>query len=446
MKKIATLLALAALVSACASDTDPIGPNGTRTLTVNSALTRTTIDYEGSDFSHLVWSEGDRVAYVTDAAGQTFRTATVERNRFEAQIPAGATDDNSLLVVWPAGGLDGQPLSAAAATLPAEITQAADAPFDGSLLPMYADVAIPAGGSQVDAAYRVLGSVVRFAIDATGHETETLRSVTLRANEQLAGNYTFSAGEWTFEGTSQTVKATVTGDKALLDHESLVYMAVHPASYTGVEVTVETDVDTYVFPDGAMNLAQEGRTLYRIDLALSERPEPVIPYFTQVTDTADLTPDGTYLIVSRRDPSTYYTPGRWSSMSMLPGEMIGYSSEGVAKSDEVMKYVWKIVRNDAGNYSLWSELSGRFIGSPGAIVPDRDYGKFFSKTEMPQDDTALTTYHWGITLDAQRALIRSLRVENLYFKYNADPYMQYFCTCTPATAAAQDILILKLRE
>ena len=90
-----------------------------------------------------------------------FKTAGVADNRFAAEVPAGATADNRLLIVWPAAPNAGGQLAGASAELAGSIDQVAGAPFDGGLLPMYADVSIPADRDQVDALYTVLGSVLR---------------------------------------------------------------------------------------------------------------------------------------------------------------------------------------------------------------------------------------------------------------------------------------------
>lgn len=441
--------AIAAAFS-CSSDTgDETSPKAGRTLTVNGVITRTTIEYEGSDVSHLVWKEGDEVAYVTGLPGQTFKTAAVSGNRFTAEIPSGATDDDILAVLWPSERAEGLPLKGITAELPSEFGQEAGAAFDGSLLPMYACVRIPATGTEVDADYRPLGSVIRFSIDAAGHETETLRSVTLSADEYLAGKYTFdTSGDpaWTFTGTSKTVRTTVTGEAARLDNRFYIYMAVNPAAYTGVEVRVETDAGVYVFPDGTMDLNQKGRTLYRVSLPLEETPKPEKLYYTQVTDMADLTPEGKYLIVADRDESSYHTPDNKSYTAVINPTTIGFTGSGVEATDATALYTWKIEKNEtSGMYSLFSTRIGQYVGSAGAILVN-DYGKFFFTQSIPQTPDGEVTYYWNIEVDAQKAVIKSLRLENACFQYNAHPYAGFFCLCTPDTDGGRNVRILKLRE
>ena len=441
------MIAGVCMLAACSADNGngPAVPENTRTLTVTCPDTRTTIGYEGSDYSHLVWIDGDRVAYATDVAGDVFKTAGVADNRFAAEVPAGATADNRLLIVWPAAPNAGGQLAGASAELAGSIDQVAGAPFDGGLLPMYADVSIPADRDQVDALYTVLGSVLRIGIDATGHETEVLRSVTLTAKEKLVGSYTFDAATrvWSFSGTSNKVTVSVTGEKAVLSDKAYVYMVVDPAAYTGVTVTVETDLDTYVYADGAMDVGQKGRTLYRIDLSLDEPVEPVIPYFTQVTDLSELTDDGTYLIVTDRSATQCYATGPKSMTFFMP-VALDLTEEGILCTDEVMKHTWKIGKHEAtGMYSLWSKEIGQYVGAPGAILSS-DYGKFWFDPEIGDDESSILTYYWEIAVDEQSATVQTRRMEDCRFMYKSS--VQYFCPCTSQTSGAQPIRIFKLRE
>lgn len=281
MKTLGKIILLSAGISLLTACSDESGQSNllepTRSLTVKSLLTRTTIGYEGSDFSHLEWREGDRVAYVTDLPGEVFRTAEVSDNRFTAELPARAAADNVLIVVWPAASNQGRPLAEATLTLAAETVQTAGAEFDGSLLPMYARIPIPASGAEVDAEY------------------------------------------------------------------------LQPAS-------------------------------------------------------------------------------------------------GIESSEAVTPFTWKIERNaDTGMYSLYSNRDNVYVGSPGAMMVN-DYGKLFFKEEIPQTDEGAVTYYWDISVDAEKAMVKSLRLENTYFQFNANRNVEAFCTCTPDTNGWQHIKIFKLRE
>ena len=55
-----------------------------------------------------------------------------------------------------------------------------------------------------------MASVLRLSVGGFGHENEILKSVTLKANEALAGDYTLSAdGQMVFAGTSNSIKVDI---------------------------------------------------------------------------------------------------------------------------------------------------------------------------------------------------------------------------------------------
>ena len=150
------LLAGAGLAAGCSSDKEGLETPDTRIITVEGIETRTTIAYEGSDFSHLVWNDGDQVVYATDVAGSAFKTATVSNNQFKAEIPNEAGSNNKLVVLWPGAENEGKDLDGATAELQQNITQQAGAGFDGNLLPMYAEMQVPQG-SYIYGHYQMLG-------------------------------------------------------------------------------------------------------------------------------------------------------------------------------------------------------------------------------------------------------------------------------------------------
>ena len=273
-------------------------------MTVSVApLSRTTIEYENGDYSHLVWQEGDRVAYVTDLAGDTFRTAEVTGNCFTASVPEGATTTDNLVVVYPAGDLEGKSLSAATirGLNPSELD--IDASFDGTRLPMTSTLPVPAS-SGVVTEFDVLPAVIRLSLSGVDAEnTEVLKSVTLTANEPLEGAYTPAGTGWTFAGSGNTVAMNIVSENTSLAEISsgrhYIYFVVPRAAYTGVTLTVTTDAGNYTFPDGSMDLTSPTRSLYRLDVALGE-PEPVKePMFVKITSLDQVTcaDDDRYLIV-----------------------------------------------------------------------------------------------------------------------------------------------------
>lgn len=200
------LLCAGLVVVACNTDIEPASQNpATRTIKVRTAATRTTIQYEGSDVSHLVWQDGDMVAYCTDSENDTFRTATVTSNEFDAEIPENA---GKIVVIYPVSGNEGKTLVQASAALAQEIQCNIDTTFDGSLLPMMAMADVPQS-DVVDVEYDCLASVIRFRIlpaDSTEESVESLKEVTLSANEDFIGTFgTGADGNIAFSGTDNSV-------------------------------------------------------------------------------------------------------------------------------------------------------------------------------------------------------------------------------------------------
>ena len=159
-----------------------------RTVEVYAAETRTTIGYEASDVSHLEWCEGDKVAYVTDVEGDTFKSAEMKRGAdgwyFMSDVAKSA---ENIYVIYPVGENVGKTLAEAKASLLAEIEQIAGEQFNGELLPMYATAALTSE-KKISVTYNVLASVVRFTVSGNGHDAESLRSGTLTTTEALVGD------------------------------------------------------------------------------------------------------------------------------------------------------------------------------------------------------------------------------------------------------------------
>ena len=191
MKKSYIALGLLALTSVACQNKDEFVAS--RALTVHGDLTKTTIAYEG-DVSHLVWSEGDNVMYLTDdKAGLYdfgFQSAEVKGNSFTANISTAATADNKLLVVWPSSAT-ALGSSDAVVRMSGSVSLKSTDPFNGRLLPMVALTSVPQG-KEVNVSYRPLASVLRVQIDTTGHSKEKLQSLTLTTAEQCVGNFLVS--------------------------------------------------------------------------------------------------------------------------------------------------------------------------------------------------------------------------------------------------------------
>ena len=474
-KKILTILgaAMALVAVSCQRDSATIAVGDEmRTVEVYAAQTRTTIGYEASDVSHLEWCEGDRVAYVTDVAGDTFKSAEMKYSAkgwyFSSNVTAAA---ETIYVIYPVGDNVGKSLAEAKASLVAEFQQVADADFVGENLPMYASAPITST-SRVEVVYEVMASVVRFSVVGEGHDIESLQSVTLTTNEPLVGDYSYDAasGKMLFEGAANSIKvdyvsATELGEDVLLARTHDIYMVVPSATFTGVDVVVKTDADTYVWSNGAMDLSHPERRLYRValDLAAADgAPAPVNRYFSPVCSLDEITDEGTYLIATNIDGKYYVTnnePTDAANYYYVEGVELPSDEFGVLHSEDAMNYTWSITKHDQG-YMLYSANMVK-QGSKGVYLISQGGSDMFSgeggyegkawyvlPSALPTGDLASRAY-WDITVDGNGTAV-------LYNKYDRGVDMRvcykyctvhnYFALCFEGAPDKADIAILKLAD
>lgn len=474
-KKILTILgaAMALVAVSCQRDSATIAVGDEmRTVEVYAAQTRTTIGYEASDVSHLEWCEGDRVAYVTDVAGDTFKSAEMKYSAkgwyFSSNVTAAA---ETIYVIYPVGDNVGKSLAEAKASLAAEFQQVADADFVGENLPMYASAPITST-SRVEVVYEVMASVVRFSVVGEGHDIESLQSVTLTTNEPLVGDYSYDAasGKMLFEGAANSIKvdyvsATELGEDVLLARTHDIYMVVPSATFTGVDVVVKTDADTYVWSNGAMDLSHPERRLYRValDLAAADgAPAPVNRYFSPVCSLDEITDEGTYLIATNIDGKYYVTnnePTDTANYYYVEGVELPSDEFGVLHSEDAMNYTWSITKHDQG-YMLYSANMVK-QGSKGVYLISQGGSDMFSgeggyegkawyvlPSALPTGDLASRAY-WDITVDGNGTAV-------LYNKYDRGVDMRvcykyctahnYFALCFEGAPDKVDIAILKLAD
>lgn len=474
-KTILTILgaAMALVAVSCQRDSATIAVGDEmRTVEVYAAQTRTTIGYEASDVSHLEWCEGDRVAYVTDVAGDTFKSAEMKYSAkgwyFSSNVTAAA---ETIYVIYPVGDNVGKSLAEAKASLVAEFQQVADADFVGENLPMYASAPITST-SRVEVVYEVMASVVRFSVVGEGHDIESLQSVTLKTNEPLVGDYSYDAasGKMLFEGAANSIKvdyvsATELGEDVLLARTHDIYMVVPSATFTGVDVVVKTDADTYVWSNGAMDLSHPERRLYRValDLAAADgAPAPVNRYFSPVCSLDEITDEGTYLIATNIDGKYYVTnnePTDTANYYYVEGVELPSDEFGVLHSEDAMNYTWSITKHDQG-YMLYSANMVK-QGSKGVYLISQGGSDMFSGEDgyegkawyvlpsaLPTGDLASRAY-WDITVDGNGTAV-------LYNKYDRGVDMRvcykyctahnYFALCFEGAPDKADIAILKLAD
>ena len=474
-KKILTILAAAmALVAvSCQKDNTNIAVgDDMRTVEVYATETRTTIGYEASDVSHLEWCEGDKVAYVTDIAGDTFKSAEMKYSAkgwyFSSNVTAAA---ETIYVIYPVGDNVGKSLAEAKASLITEFQQVADADFAGENLPMYASAPI-VSTSRVEVTYEVLASVVRFTVEGEGHEAERLQSVTLTTNEPLVGDYCYDAstGKMVFEGAENSIKVNYTsttegGEDVLLARGHDIYMVVPSAAFTGVDVIVETDADTYTWSNGAIDLSHPERRLYRValDLAASDgAPVPVNRYFSPVCSLDEITDDGTYLIATYFNGKYYVTnnePTDSANYYYVTGVELPQDEFGILHCDDAMNYTWSISKHNEGYMFYSANMSKQ--GNKGVYLVSQGGSDMFSgengyegkawyvlPSALPSGDAASRAY-WDIALDGNGTATMYNKYDrgvdmNVCYKYCTSH--NYFTLCFESAADKLDIAILRLDD
>ena len=454
IKYLAFLPAFALFTACEAPETDHVPATGRRTVAVLSENvgTRTSIEYEYSDYSHLVWEEGDKVAYLTDFPGETAAVAEVSGGSFDATLPTDAGPDNKLYAVYPAGELAGATLDGLKMPIPAEQRQDTLAASRGIQVPMFAVAPVPAEGqNSVKVRYELPAAVVRFAVTSTEHAEEKVLSVTMEAERQLAGAVAFSgtSGETIFEGSSSRVTTTVATPSMIKDG-GYVYMTVMRGTYTNVSVSVTTDKNTYVFDDGIFSLDTPGATLFKVGLPLEGSvPVPPTPYFREVSEGEVFTKDDRYLIAYKKSDTEYYIATTMSN-NQLSMQSVEATAEGIEASDDICRYTFRITPVEGTSYySLYSEAvasdSGTwkdqyYIGGPATSY--RDPANFYpGETEPGADDTR---FLWNISVAADGvATIAGVMQPDYSICFYG--YGNCFAPCTEYVDSISDIALLKLQ-
>lgn len=460
MNKIfSTILTISAiwLLGACASENDlPAPEQALREIEVNidnGPLSRTTIEYENVDVSHLVWSDGDRVAYVTDYPGDVCRVATVTDNSFTVQVPQGASSANKLIVVWPVGDNEGKPLNQMSAVISNTLEQNLDQQFDGRLLPMMSTVNVPSGNT-VDASFEFLASVIRLTINPYLHESEQLKQVKLSASQSLAGSYSFSANGAAFTPGAKSIECTVSGEEMelqrLYENNKYIYLVVNRDQYTDATLDIITDTDKYRFPGGTFNVAKPGVTLYRLAFTIEHYepvPDPVYRY-KQITSLDELTTnDGDkYLIVCKSMGVIF---GSHNSNNYPEGISCPITYQGYIDpaSDNVEKMAAVLAPNptNPGDYSI--NIAGFRSGYPWiGCMPNYtkgDHGRIYAD-KSNQFDSKLD--YWTITFDDEGNVILGAHPNSTdggpwQMAYSYDK--GYFCCRESTTTGMLDIQLFK---
>lgn len=432
----------------------------TRSITVYpvEADTRTSLEYEYSDYSHLVWCEGDVVAYVTDCASDVVKEAQVSSEGvFTATIPESAGTDNRLYVVYPGDGLAGGTLADLSLEISAQQTQDSISAVNstGIVIPMMACTHVPeTGETSVSVSYDVSVSVIRFDFATADFPQDQIQSVTFTAAQPVAGTVNVAGsvnGDVIFNGVSNSVTTTI--DRlSPLERGGYVYVPVMRGSYSGVTLEVVTDNNEFVFRDGNFELDDPDATLYKVEMTLGEGQVIRDPYFVEISEDEQFSPDNKYLIAYRQSDYVYRVASEHIS-SKIDAVTIEYDPDlgGIPVVGDVMDYVFTIgpVAGADGYYWLYSEAAGNtngnYIGSAGGTSAAGNF--FFQNTEP----TSSSNYYiWQITYgDGVQYIYNEGR--NRWFKYDASANSGKFVTSSvgednTGNEYIKDITILKLIE
>lgn len=430
----------------------------TRSITVYpvEADTRTSLEYEYSDYSHLVWCEGDVVAYVTDCASDVVKEAQVSSEGvFTATIPESAGTDNRLYVVYPGDGLAGGTLADLSLEISAQQTQDSISAVNstGIVIPMMACTHVPeTGETSVSVSYDVPVSVIRFDFATADFPQDQIQSVTFTAAQPVAGTVNVAGsvnGDVIFNGVSNSVTTTI--DRlSPLERGGYVYVPVMRGSYSGVTLEVVTDNNEFVFRDGNFELDDPDATLYKVEMTLGEGQVIRDPYFVEISEDEQFSADNKYLITYKESSSSYRVASKHIS-SKIDAKVFEADADlgGIAAVGEVMDYVFTIapVSDTDGLYWLYSEAAGNtngnYIGSAGGTSAAGNF--FFQNTEP----TSSSNYYiWQITYGDDVQYIYN-EGRNRWFKYS-DSIKQFVTSSVgednTGNEEIRDITILKLIE
>lgn len=448
----------AVLAVSCESPAGDIDCGNDRVIVVTSdnVATRTTIEYELSDYSHLVWEASDSVAFVTDVDGDAVSAAPVTDGSFEARIPSGAADGNRLFVVYPHHGLEGLNIDKLKMDLPASQHQDTLSSSDGIRVPMYAVADIPEEGvNTVKVRYNMPAATVRFNVASDVHSDEKVLSVTMTAQDPIAGTMVISRPSCTIDLIKGVNEATVTVARPCeIRKGGYVYLNVMRGRYEGVTVKVTTDKGTYVLENGTFDLTDPDASLFKVVLPLDGSVEvPKTKYFTEISEGEQFSADGKYLIVYKSSASKYYVA------SASNGDYISYSpyetdGEGrLEATSDLQQYVFTITPVEDGYVTLFSEavsnsapsaMRGKgYVGSPASSYLET--GRFVrgGQEDVDNPDTRMR-YCWTVSFEEGKTYITGALLGEYRFVY--DRWGMQFAPCKIGSDGAKDVVIMKMDE
>lgn len=451
-----------ALVASCNKADDQVISTGKERVVhvvAENVGTRTMIDYERSDYSHLVWEEADRLAVLTDVYDDVASIVEVNQGAFDARIPADYNQSyNNLVAIYPSDGLEGQNIDKITMPIPAAQHQDTLGSSRGVQVPMFTVVKVPNGVTEqtVSARYQFPAATLRFAIESDAHKLEKILSVTMTAQDPIAGKMTFVRPAYSVRLIKGENEVTVTVDKpAAIEKGGYLYMNVMRGVYEGVTIKVTTDQNTYLFENGRFDLTDPEASLFKVTLPLDVsvvKPKPA--YYTEISEGEVFSADEKYLIVYKYSDTEYYVAGgsNGSYISRKPFEPA--ENGGIEATDEVSQYAFTFTPVEGTEYvTLYSEavsnsapsaMHGKgFVGSPATTY--RNPGTFIrgSQEDVDNPDTHLR-YCWKITYEEGDPVINSVIIDGYRFAY--DRGGMQFAPCLSSYGDLKNIVIMKLTK
>ncbi|MDD6364218.1 MAG: hypothetical protein PUA47_02585 [Bacteroidales bacterium] len=443
-KHILLLTAVSASIFAacCKEEGSSDVPAARRTVKVCCPVTKTTIDYEGSDVSHLAWSSGDKLGYVTTVAGDRVQAASVNSNSFFAEIPAFSSEEDSIYVIYPLGENEGRLLSEIRLQLSNPAVQNVSLPFDGSCYPMYAKAAVPAssGNAAINVSFEFPAAILRFSLSAEeSAEILNAQALEFSGSPYMTGEYSFgSSGSLVFtpsqENASQKIQfaANEEADLAVGPDGLYVYAVVPRTEISDFDVKVTTDVADFSFTGGSMDLRRKDRSLWRISLKLTsengDKPaEPTV--FKPVKSLDELNEEDSYIIVADADESSYYlaAPGTYPTASS--GGTLGintfrasHTDGNIELSDDLLPCILTLKKGNVEDNTFAIRFTPEkgancWCCAPGAATFSVNNGFFFNPA--PDTDSEEQGY-WKFTYEEPYVKVTSRKVSTQHFYFIQD--------------------------
>lgn len=460
MNKILAWVPMLALLASCEKADDQVMTSDRgRVIHVTSENigTRTMIDYELSDYSHLVWEEADRLAVLTDVYEDVASIVEVKDGGFDIEVPADYYSRNKIVAVYPSDGLEGLDIDKITMPVPAEQHQDTLGSSRGVKVPMFATVAIPGEGTQtVSARYQFPAATLRFAIESDAHKTEKVLAVTMSAQDPIAGLMTFSRPSYEVRLIKGVNEVTVNVDKpAAIEKGGYLYMSVMRGVYEGVTIRVTTDQNTYLLENAKFDLTNEEASLFKVTLPLDVsvvKPKPV--YYTEISEGENFNAEESYLIVYKYSDSKYYVAGGASGDYLSAKSFVPTEEGQLEATAEVSQYAFTIAPVEGTGYvTLFSEavsnsapssMYGKgYVGSPANTHIDPGHFARGSKEDVETSEY-YQRFYWNITFEEGKPSINSVIVSGYRFAF--ERWGQSFAPCKVSNTDSYPVTIMKLTK